>query len=434
MITRALRPFRSFLLAVLSISLVSGGFAPVMFAAGTDSPIDWNRARELLRRYQQGELLSQEDQAYLDRAKTERAKASGDVPDGASPADVQRARQLMARQNSGASLTEDESAFIQQMREKYGKGGKSGPPGAPPPPPRERTGLVPLDQMTAQDRYKGQDGGLYGNGRNEPPPEHLKAALAESKQIVPRNADGKPSAEGKIALLSLGMSNTTMEYSKFKQLADGDPAKSPSLVIVDGAQGGQDAERWTHVGANTWQVAEERMKAAGVTTNQVQAVWLKQARIGPSRFGDFPKHVEELEGNILGSLQLAKRHYPNLRIAYLSSRIYAGYATTGLNPEPYSYEGAFAVRELIERQIKGDAALNYDPAKGEVKSPLLLWGPYLWADGLTPRKSDGLIWKREDLSDRDGTHPSPASGREKVAKLLLTFFSNDPTSQPWFLK
>ena len=52
---------------------------------------------------------------------------------------------------------------------------------------------------------------------------------------------------------------------------------------------------------------------------------------------------------------------------------------------------------------------------------------------MTPRKSDGLVWTREDCA-ADGTHPSPTSGREKVAKLLLGFFKNDPTSQPWFGK
>ena len=77
--------------------------------------------------------------------------------------------------------------------------------------------------------------------------------------------------------------------------------------------------------------------------------------------------------------------------------------------------------------------MNYDPAKGEVKAPLLLWGPYLWADGVTPRKSDGLVWKREDFSERDGTHPSPVSGREKVAKLLLTFCKTSDVARSWFL-
>ena len=82
--------------------------------------------------------------------------------------------------------------------------------------------------------------------------------------------------------------------------------------------------------------------------------------------------------------------------------------------------------------MSGDAALTYDPGKGEVQSPVLLWGPYLWADGMTPRKPDGLIWKREELRDSDGTHPSDGPGRDKVARLLLEFFKNDPMAKTWF--
>ncbi len=80
--------------------------------------------------------------------------------------------------------------------------------------------------------------------------------------------------------------------------------------------------------------------------------------------------------------------FQNLQIVYLSSRIYAGYATNRLNPEPYAYESAFAVRWLIRDQMKGNDDLNFEPAKGTVVAPLILWGPYLWADGIAPRKSD----------------------------------------------
>jgi hypothetical protein len=97
---------------------------------------------------------------------------------------------------------------------------------------------------------------------------------------------------------------------------------------------------------------------------------------------------------------------------------------------PYAYESAFVVRWLIEDQIKGKPSLNYDPEKGTVKSPLPLWGPYLWADGEKGRKIDDLIWKPEDLAG-DGTHPSD-SGRRKVAELLLDFVKTDPTAKLWF--
>ncbi len=55
---------------------------------------------------------------------------------------------------------------------------------------------------------------------------------------------------------------------------------------------------------------------------------------------------------------------------------------------------------------------------------MLLWGPYLWADGVNPRKGDGLVYKAADLG-QDGTHPSN-DGRDKVAQQLLKFFKADP--------
>jgi len=391
--------------------------------------IDWNRARQLYERSQRGETLSPEEKAYLERAKEERRK-QGARPDAPKPPasqppgeiDWDRAKRLLEMAKNGQTLSPEDQAYLDKAREIRARATAAAKPS---------TGLIPLDQMTAQDKYKGEDGGLYGGGRNAPPEEHLKAAQAELARIRPLDAQGKPSPEGKIVLLSIGMSNTTQEFSKFKELADRDPARSPQVVIVDGAQGGQDAARWSGGDARAWKVAEERLQAAGVTPQQVQAVWMKHARITPAKYGEFPKHAEELKGHILSSLNLARERYPNLRVACLSSRIYAGYAATPLNPEPYAYESAFVVRGLIQDQIRGNAALNYDPAKGPVKAPVLLWGPYLWGDGTTPRKSDGLVWKREDLAG-DGTHPS-TSGREKVARLLLSFFKTDPNAKGWFV-
>jgi hypothetical protein len=283
--------------------------------------------------------------------------------------------------------------------------------------------------MTAYDRYKGEDGGLYGSDTSMPPAAHYEAALKELAKIRPLDASGTTSPNGKVVLISIGMSNTTQEFSVFKQLADADPAKSPNLSIVDGAQGGQTAKNWATL-APPWVELAKRLQFAGVTPAQVQVVWIKQADAQPTK--GFPTEAQTLQSELAAIVQHVKLVYANVRIVYLSSRIYAGYATTALNPEPYAYEGAFSVRWLIQSQINGDAELNYNAAVGPVTAPLLLWGPYLWADGLNPR-SDGLIWERGDLSSTDGTHPS-TSGSLQVAHMLLTFFKTNELARGWFTK
>lgn len=308
--------------------------------------------------------------------------------------------------------------------------GKTGAP-APAATGKTSVGLKPLTEMTAKDKYKGEDGGLYGGGKNEPPEEHLAAAKKETALIVPRDAKGNPAKDGKIALISISMSNATQEFSAFKKIADADAEKSPLVTVVDCAQGGQAMAEWAPADARPWTEAERRLKAAGVTNEQVQVAWIKLANKGPR--GDLADHGNALQKDTTAVIQNAKARFPNLRVVYLGSRIYAGYATNALNPEPYAYEGAFVARWLIRDQIKGDAALNYRAGRdAAVKAPLLLWGPYLWADGTTPRKGDELVYERKDLAG-DGTHPSD-SGRQKVADQLLKFFKTDPQARTWFVK
>src|SRR5262249_15820476 len=130
--------------------------------------------------------------------------------------------------------------------------------------------LKPLTEMTVEDKYKGEDGGLYGGGKNEPPAAHLAAAKKEAAKITTLDKDGKPSKDGKIVLVSISMSNATQEFSKFKQIADADPRKSPQLTVVDCAQGGQTMAMWALPQAKAWDVAERRLKDAGVDAKQVQ--------------------------------------------------------------------------------------------------------------------------------------------------------------------
>ena len=309
-----------------------------------------------------------------------------------------------------------------------GADGKKGP--NPTSVGKSSVGFKPLNEMSAADEYKGEDGGLYGAGQNEPPESLNAAAEVRTAMIRPLNADGNPATDGRIGLVSISMSNATQEFSMFKQLADADEEKSPLVTVVDCAQGGQTMARWADPKAPCWAEADRRLKSSGVSPEQVQVVWIKLANAGPG--GELREHGKQLERDTRSVLANLTHHFPNLQIAYLGSRIYGGYADGRLNPEPYAYEGAFVVRWLIQSQLAADADLNYDSERGEVKSPLLLWGPYFWADGITPRKSDGLVWERRDLAG-DGTHPSH-TGRQKVAEQLLSFFKTDAHTRTWFLR
>src|SRR5262249_33818692 len=199
---------------------------------------------------------------------------------------------------------------------------------ASPPEKRETSATKPLTELD-KAQYKGFSGGLYPEGRNVRPAAHEKIGLDLARQIQPLDADGKPSADGRIVLLSIGMSNTTQEFSTFTRLVNADKEKNPKLVLVDGAQSGMSANRMMMTtsrrgGPGPWMKMDQRLRRAGVTRAQVQAVWLKEADPRPS--SSFPAHARALEDELEVIVQQLHQHYPNLKMVYLSSRTYGGYA------------------------------------------------------------------------------------------------------------
>lgn len=185
-------------------------------------------------------------------------------------------------------------------------------------------------------------GGLYPDGWPTRPLEFEAAVLEIAKnQIQPLDAQGNPDPQGgKIVLMSVGMSNTNiffegrpdLPYTAFHKRAQIDPARNRQLLIVNGAQGTRAAMDWEFVDSTTYSTMKSLLAKAGGA----------------------PPQVMHRKG------------------------------------EPDCYEAGFSVRWMIDKQMKGDPDLNWDPAKGPVKAPLILWGPYFWCDGLKPR-SDGLI-------------------------------------------
>ncbi len=289
------------------------------------------------------------------------------------------------------------------------------------------TGLVPLTDLGTGE-YEGAQGGLYPGGSNEIPADHLALGMSRAEQVVPRGPDGTPSPDGKIVFISIGVSNTLAQFNGLSEVVAAEGGMNPNVLIANTAQTGRALGNWALQSSDqTWNRAIRNIEELGGTAEQVQVAWMM---LPPRTRG--PRTLEIAESDLAQTIQVvqtAKERFPNLQLMYVSSRMYGGYVPDA-DSEPNAYLHGFSVKWLIEDQIEGLAALNADPAAGQVVAPWLAWGPYLWADGLNPR-SDGLIWECSDFAPSDGTHPFPETGAIKVGQLLYDHLIADPTAT-WF--
>jgi hypothetical protein len=308
------------------------------------------------------------------------------------------------------------------------------------------TGNIPLNELT--EPYQNTEGGLYPNGANNRPAAHLNAGIQiATNQIRPLNTAGQiDNANGKIVLVSIRMSNTAEEWAvgdgvthdsrrAFQYRAASDPALNPQMVVINCAQGGRAAVKWSNLSDPTWATAIQRVRntmisGQRITTKQVQIAWVKLTLKHPATYGSFPTHVEKFQHYLEMTIRNIKTAFPNAKMAFVSTRTRSySNSMAELNPEPYAYETGFGVKWMIQKQINGDPSLQFSGPNAV--APYLCWGPYFWIDGQN-RRSDGAIWDCDDLVS-DFTHPS-FSGVYKASSQLLAFFKTDPTATPWYLK
>jgi len=314
-------------------------------------------------------------------------------------------------------------------------------------PPTD-TVRIPINDLSTRTYYKNQ-GGLYPAGSNLPPPDQDSAARARRNAIKALDVNGDESPFGKYVLLSIGMGNATEEWCSkgsgppctphsFMGRAALDPTVNRySLVIVNGAADGQDAPEWTTPKSPSYdRIKVARLAPLGLSENQVEIVWLKLADPRPTvSLPSDSADAYTFLGNLGAIVRALKVRYPNLQLVFLTSRSYGGYVNAGWNPEPYAYEEGFSVEWAIESQINEMRGQQFNPRVGSLSNakkvaPVILWGPYIWADGTTPR-SDGLVWQRTDFED-DGQHPSQM-GESKVGQMLLDFFKTSLYTRCWFV-
>lgn len=294
---------------------------------------------------------------------------------------------------------------------------------------------TPMEALTdlGTGSYQGYEGGLYPNGSNTDPTPHATDGITFADGIVPLNGQGQSDPTGNYVLLAIGESTAQNEFTTFLPLANADPAKNPSLVIVNGAQGGATPNEFVSSGSYYWStILENYLPQNGVTANQVVAIWIEDT--DSIKTGSFPADMTTMQSEYESMMQDFLTNFPNVKLVYWSSRVYGGFSNGLVNPddpEPYAFEAGYAVKDAIADQINGAANLNYNPANGPVLAPWMAWGPYYWSNGMLGR-ADGLVWDCEDFSS-DGTHPSSGFGQQKVANALLNFLRTDPTTTPWYL-
>jgi Spy/CpxP family protein refolding chaperone len=465
-----MRSVRSISRTLLFISL---GFAVAVQTAslGQTSPQGPQQGAGGLVDFLAQQLNLTPDQREKARVILERAQRDAEaVRNGASLSEESRRDRLQQinrskREQMNAILTPEQQQKMSELLQGSNRPGfpegNNGPRNGPRPNfPRGPAGqkpeapsgplfsATPLTDFKPGQKYLGQFDGFLYEGSNDPPPAHDSKGKQFASEIRPLDKNGTPSPSGKIVFLSVGFSNPQIEWcgpslrhpqdcfneSFIKQAMASPKIDKSTVVILNGAIGGQPTRVWGDPNARDYDLVRDRvLSASGVSEKQVQAVWMEVVEPSPtvslpSRDADAYK-LEALAGEACRAL---KARYPNLKQLFISPRSYGGYAHAG-SPEPFAYETGFSVKWLIEAQIRQMATGQVEERAGDLNynsgiAPWITWGPYFWASGSTPR-SDGLSYGRDDYRDTDGLHPS-FQGIRKIAGFMLKWFENSPYT-PW---
>lgn len=300
------------------------------------------------------------------------------------------------------------------------------------------SGNIPIDEL-GTGYFMGYQGGLYPGGSNEMPAVHKQAGNSIAKKIKPLNEAGAVDYEnGKIVFIGMGASTANNTFNTFKTKMQNDSLGlyNPCIKYISLCIGGKGLESMIPP-HNTyyWEyLVHTALPDAGVTAAQVQVGWIKSASKDDS-IPEFPLQADSIYSKYILAIQRMKDSFPNMKVLYLASHAYGGYAgdlsdNADLAGEPASYYGGFAVKWVIESQINGDPALRYKGA--DIQAPWLSWGPYYWADGITPRATDGLTWVCEDFDPTGGGFHLSEQGKDKEATMLIDYLYNNNASKRWF--
>jgi len=300
------------------------------------------------------------------------------------------------------------------------------------------TGNIPINDL-GTDTFMGYQGGLYPEGSNTMPMEHRSAGYQIGKSIRPLDTAGNVNMdEGAIVFAAIGASTAGNTFSTFKKTVKGDTLDryNKCIKFIDMSFGGKGLETMTDPEiAWYWDVMRDSVLApAGLTPAQVQIAWMKTGS-KTDTIVEFPLQADSIYQKYTRAVLRLKDSFPNLKLLYLTSHAYGGYAGDSSNNvevagEPAAYYGGFSVKWLIGDQVSGDMALRFNGPNPQ--APWMAWAPYYWADGTTPRSTDGLTWECDDYSEYEGGFHLSNQGKDKEAQMMIDFFYTDASSKKWF--
>jgi hypothetical protein len=163
--------------------------------------------------------------------------------------------------------------------------------------------------------------------------------------------------------------------------------------------------QWWANSPTPWVKADSLVAASHLSRSQVQVAIIDSVRIHSWNDGSLTGQVLGYERDLSKIIRTAQVHYPNLRLVYLLPFHYAGYINNQRTTlEPFAFQEGFGIQQFVDQRGAG--------------SPVLLWGPYVWASTMNPSYY------------YDGVHFQP-SGRAEMASLMWTFLQADPAAQKW---
>ncbi len=264
--------------------------------------------------------------------------------------------------------------------------------------------------------------GLYPGAKNEMPEAHRKAGERVATAIRPLDTEGKPDdAGGRILALVMGHSNCRMYFGALeKHLAEHRAELHPRFELLNAAVGGQQLPQLVQLQGPVWDLSAKLLSRPGYSAQQVQVLFLHTTYHGAGNHGrvppgPFPATMQQMQRDLAKVLAHCLHLYPNLRLAYITADGFRHF--TGF--EPHVWQEAFAVKWLIEGQLKGEPGTEFDGA--DRKLPWLTWGPYLWDNA----------WDQSYFTD--GVHPAP-----KALSIFVDSYwrhlAGDSVAKRWLLK